>query len=172
MAYLVKESFTAAPKQCMLEGIRSEHTDKLLAGTAMIREERQDFWYSVAELVGETPAREFQFACPNCRAITEAREIDVGLQVPCQKCQALILAPDIKPVKDPGPDRPLLRRGNLLLIVGAVILCSQFIDGHISKIVSAIGICMMINGYGKRSLFYQKHPTASSKANPVSTPPA
>ncbi|GEP42622.1 hypothetical protein [Brevifollis gellanilyticus] len=160
MAYLVKSTLTSPPEQHTLDGIQSAYREKRMTSNAMVREEQQDFWYSLGELMGETSAKEFQFCCPTCREMTNAREIDVGLQVPCQNCQTMILAPDIQPVTDPEPDRPLLRRGNLLLIVGAVILCSQFIEGRFRLIVSGVGICMMINGYGKRSLFYQKHPTA------------
>ena len=134
----------------------------------MVREDRQDFWYSVEELIGEKPAAEFSFACPHCSAMTQAREIDVGLEVSCRACGKMVLVPEIQPQKDPEADRHLLRRGKLLLIVGAAIFTGTLIlslSGHgifvVSRILELVGACMMINGYGKRSLFYQKHPTAS-----------
>ena len=168
MTYLVKESFTAKPRSYTLEALQSDHAGKLLAGTAMVREDRQDFWYSVAELVGATPAKEFPFACPHCRATTQAREIDVGLEVSCRECGKRVMAPDVPPKKDPEADLHLLRRGRLLFISGAAIFLGTLIfalNGHGipigSRILELVGACMMINGYGKCSLFHQKHPAVS-----------
>lgn len=168
MAYLVKSTLKSPPEQYTLDGIKSAHREKRMTSNAMVREEQQDFWYSVGELMGETSVKEFQFCCPICRAMTKAREIDVGLQTPCQTCGAAVLAPDIKPQADPALDRHLLRRGHLLLILGSAIFLGTLalsLSGHgifvLSRIFELVGICMMINGYGKRSLFYQKHPPAS-----------
>ena len=165
MGYLVKESLTAEPRQYDLESIRSDLERKQLAGNALVREERQDFWYSVAELVGESPAKEFEFACPRCQATIQAREIDVGLEIPCPECLEMVLAPDILPQKDPSVDQPLLRRGNRLLLIGAAIFFTTELlsfNGHgiflVSRVLELVGACMMINGYGKRKLYYLKHP--------------
>jgi|GEM_PF-2837817 len=164
MGYLVKASFNAEPQAYALEGIKTDVAAKLLPATALVRHEKQDFWYSVGELIGEAPAAEFQFTCPGCKETTHAREIDVGLEVPCQKCSAMVLAPDLQPVKDPAPDQHLLRRGKFLLTWGAVLaigteilaLCGHAIIGGL--IIETVGICMMINGYGKRQLYYRRHP--------------
>lgn len=174
MGYLVKASFNAEPRAYSLERIQNDVSANLLPATALVRHEKQDFWYSVGELIGETSAAKFQFACPRCQAITQAREIDVGLEMTCQKCGAPVLIPDIQPSKDPSLDQPLLRRGNLLLFWGAVIvvanvLLNSFCGGVFGFIViDLIGICMMINGYGKRQLYYRKHLPASQRAVPSS----
>lgn len=176
MGYLVKASFNAEPQVCSLERIRSDVAAKLLPASALVRHERQDFWYSAGELAGETPAVEFRFTCPSCKATTQAREVDVGLEVPCAKCGEMVMAPDIRPPSDPTPDLPLLRRGNLLLFWGAVIslgdlaLCAS---GHgifvVSRVIELVGVCMMINGYGKRKLYYLKHPAAMAPVSPSLT---
>lgn len=164
MGYLVKASLNAEPRAYSLESIKTDVEAKLLPVTALVRHEKQDFWYSVGELIGDSPATEFQFPCPCCKEATHAREIDVGLEVPCQKCGAMVLVSDIKPVTDPTQDLPLLRRGNLLLCLGAAIAIGNFIllgsDEGLKRItlVELVGICMMINGYGKRQLYYRRHP--------------
>ena len=166
MGYLVKASFNAEPRSYALDGIRTDVKAGILPLTAMVREETQDFWYSVGELIGDSPAKEFQFDCPRCHTITHAREIDVGLKVGCQKCSEMILAPDIQPPQDPTPDLPLLRRGNRLLILGAGIFIGDLIFSAyfgstflVSRALELMGACMMINGYGKRALYYRKHPS-------------
>ena len=164
MGYLVKASFNAEPRAYSLDRIKSDVSAKSLPTTALVRHEQQDFWYSVGELIGETPTTEFQFTCPCCNKTTNAREIDVGLDIPCQKCGAMDQAPDIQPIKDPTPDRPLLRWGKLLLLVGGFIVygdlqlnfSGQNIFGRV--VINLVGVCMMINGYGKVMLYYRKHP--------------
>ncbi len=166
MGYLVKSSFNAEPQTYSLERIQSDVSAGSLPATALVRHEKQDFWYSVGELIGEAPAAEFQFTCPCCKETTHAREIDVGLDMPCQKCAELIRVPDIQPVKDPAQDQPLLKRGAFLLTWGVVLaIGTEFLAliGHAiigGLIVETVGICMMINGYGKRQLYYRKHPPA------------
>jgi len=172
MGYLVKASFNAEPRAYSLEGIKTDVAAESLSATALVRHEKQDFWYSVGELIGESPATEFQFTCPSCQAMTQAREIDVGLEVPCQKCGESVNAPDIlppAPLTDPTPDLPLLKRGKRLLFWGAVItlgdLASYLCGYGLSIIIESVGVCMMINGYGKRQLYYLKHPFAVDSAN-------
>jgi hypothetical protein len=169
MGYLVKASFNSEPQAYSLEGIKDDVAAGSLTASALVRHEQQDFWYSVGELIGETPATEFQFDCPRCHEMNHAREIDVGLEAPCQKCGVMVKAPDIlppTPLTDPTPDLPLLRRGKRLLFWGAVIIIGKlllmmvFFPKRIGiGLIDIVGICMMINGYGKRQLFYLKHPT-------------
>lgn len=183
MGYLVKASFDAEPRAYALEGIKTDAAAKLLSATALVRHEKQDFWYSVGELIGEAPAKPYSFACPCCQAMTQAREIDVGLEVSCQACGERVLVPDIQPIKDASSDQPLLRRGNLLLFGGLTIIIGAYAFaialnrtdsflpnflppviepvGYVGSVVIVLaGVCMMINGYGKRQLYYRKHPPA------------
>jgi hypothetical protein len=174
MGYLVKASFNAEPRAYSLEDIKTDVAAESLSATALVRHEKQDFWYSVGELIGESPVTEFQFTCPSCKETTSAREIDVGLDIPCQKCGAMDQAPDIRPPTDPAPDQHLLRRGKFLLTWGAALAIGTEIlavSGHAiigGLIIETVGICMMINGYGKRKLFYLRHPSA---ADPNGTSP-
>lgn len=177
MGYLVKASFNAEPRAYSLESIKDDVAAKALTAGALVRHEKQDFWYSVGELIGESPTADFPFTCPHCQAKTEAREIDVGLEVPCQKCGSMVLAPDIKPIKpatDPTPDLPGLRRGNHLLFWGTALVIEEILSVCYSRggfdltritILELVGVCMMINGYGKRKLFYLKHPKAAAPAS-------
>lgn len=174
MGYMVKDSLAAAPRQYTLERIQFERAQMLLAGNAMVREERQDFWYCVGELLGESPSKEIQFSCPHCRDTTRAREIDVRLEVRCKNCEKIILVPDTLPQNETAADRHLLRRGNQLLCWGATIFLGMralAASGHgiyvVTPAVDIVGICMMINGYGKRRLYHLNH----SSGAPFSVPP-
>ncbi len=55
MGYLVKASFNAEPRAYSLEGIKTDVATGLLTPSAMVREEQDDSWHSVAELIGEEP---------------------------------------------------------------------------------------------------------------------
>jgi len=99
MGYLVKASFNAKPRSYALVGIRTDVKAGLLALTAMVREEKQDFWYSVGELIGGKPTESFKFMCPHCKNLIAARKIDIGLQQKCVGCGKFTAVPDKEELK-------------------------------------------------------------------------
>ncbi|MES2597349.1 MAG: hypothetical protein V4662_18515 [Verrucomicrobiota bacterium] len=173
MAYQVKESLTAKPRTYALEGIHSDYKQKLLAGTALVCEERQDFWYSVAELVGDAPTARFSFVCPKCKGMVPARQIDVGLETKCPRCQNLTQVPDVKARQNSLLDRHLLKEANQTVFAGAVIFlvgAGATVAGYLDAIsrngtsfyvlwgLAVIGAGMMITGFGRRSIYFKKYP--------------
>lgn len=111
MGYLVKASFSAEPRAYTLEGIRADVDAGLLPPTAMSRHEKQDFWYSVAELIGQEPTPTFRFRCKHCRSRLAARKMDLGLQLQCEKCKKVSDVPDIG------------RAGRFMMVAGAIAAC-------------------------------------------------
>lgn len=173
MAYLVKESLTAQPRTYALEGIQSDYQQKLLTGTALVCEDRQDFWYSVAELVGDAPTARFSFVCPKCKGMIPARQIDVGLEVKCPRCQSLASVPDVKARQNSLMDRHLLKEatqtllaGSAVFVVGAGTTVASYMDAlsrggtsfYIFWGLAVIGAGMIISGFGQRSRYFKKYP--------------
>ena len=76
----------------------SEIHDALKRGSIteqwMVRDERQDFWYSVAKLVGKVGSQPVMLFCPNCRTPIQARRIDIGLPATCPQCATAVIVPD------------------------------------------------------------------------------
>lgn len=60
----------------------------------LVRDERQDFWYSVGKLVGTVTSQPLTLFCPRCQSPIRARRIDIGLPAACPKCGTQIVVPD------------------------------------------------------------------------------
>lgn len=108
MGYLVKASFNAEPRAYALEGIKTDVEAKLLPATALVRHEKQGFWYSVDQLLGKEPVPSFRYRCKHCKTWLIARKIDVGLQLPCEKCGKMPKVPNIE------------REGRFMMVTGGV----------------------------------------------------
>jgi hypothetical protein len=93
MAYLVKP-LAGEPLRMEMVQIREALERGTITPLWMARDERQDFWYSVAVLLGQTPAEPVRASCPQCRIGFSARHIDIGLPVPCPKCGRENTVPD------------------------------------------------------------------------------
>jgi len=175
MGYLVKASFNAEPRSYALDGIRTDVKAGLLALTAMVREEKQDFWYSVGELIGEKPTAMFKFVCDQCKAMISARRIDVGLSMKCGSCSAALVIPDIEARKQAIQDHDMLKSARGMMIAGGLtalagIVCSvftylaanEFGGGHFLVFTGLVGggLGVMNLGWIKRGRFYRKYPQA------------
>ncbi len=173
MAYLVKETLNSNPRQYVLDGIVSDFRQKLLEGKALVRDERQNFWYTVEELIGEVPPATLKFVCPQCKTLIHGRKIDVGLSVKCGTCGHQALVPDLKAVRTAVLDRHLLKEAHRTMAYGAVLLlggagttAATYLDaasrgggGYVlfwGLIV--IGAGLLIKGFGQRCLFFKKYP--------------
>ena len=173
MAYLVKESLKSEPRQYVLEGILSDYRQKLISSAALVRDERQDFWYSVTELIGETPTAEFKFVCPHCKSLIKTRKIDVGIEVKCSSCGKETKVPDVKARQNALLDvhtlkeaNATIRNGALVLLLGVGTTLATYMDAlsrggggyGIFWGLSVIGAGMMVTGFGRRRLHYKKYP--------------
>src|SRR6476660_3269311 len=109
MGYLVKASPNAEFRAYVaLEGIRTDVAAELLTLSALVRDEKQRFWYPVGQLLGEEPVPSFRYRCKHCKTWLIARKIDVGLQLPCEKCGKMSKGPDIE------------REGRFMMVAGGV----------------------------------------------------
>jgi DNA-directed RNA polymerase subunit RPC12/RpoP len=173
MAYLVKESLKSEPRQYALEGILSDYRQKIISSEALVRDEKQDFWYSVTELIGEAPTPEFKFVCPNCKSLIKARKIDVGTEIKCSSCGDETKVPDVKVRQNAIFDSHLLkdanasiRNGVIILFFGIATTVATYMDAFsrggggygIFWGLSVIGAGMIITGVGRRRLHYKKYP--------------
>lgn len=175
MGYLVKASYNAEPRSYALAGIQTDVKAGLLPLTAMVREEKQDFWYSVGELIGEKPSAMFKFVCDHCKAMIAARKVDVGLSIQCGSCSALLIVPDIEARKLAIQDHDMLKSARGMMIGGGLtalmgIICSvftylaasEFGAGHFLVFTGLIGggLGLLNLGWIKRGRFYRKYPQA------------
>lgn len=173
MAYVVKETAQSQLRQYALEGIVSDLQQNLLAGTALVREERQNFWYSVNELAGVVPTPAFRFVCAQCKAMVSARKIDIGLTIQCSRCKGKMEVPDVKARQQAMADKHVLKQANQKLGYGAVLFlggigttatsCISAMNQRDSGYVVfwgliVVGAGMMIQAHGQRRLYFKKYP--------------
>lgn len=74
---------------------------------ASVRSEHQDFWYPVAELLGERATRPLVFPCSYCQHMIHSRRIDIGNPVTCPVCQAAEVVPDVRRHRKSRLPKPL-----------------------------------------------------------------
>jgi|JI6StandDraft_1071083.scaffolds.fasta_scaffold64885_2 hypothetical protein len=155
MGYLVKASFNAEPRSYALDGIRTDVKAGLLPLTAMVREEKQDFWYSVGELIGERHTELFKFMCPHCKNLIEARKIDIGLQQKCDRCNKPSAVPDKEELKrvmlqDGAPTKKtngLILYGGLAALIGVTGVLFTLMTKNESSILSlGLFFGLMVSG--------------------------
>ena len=93
MAFNVKP-VNGEERRMELAHIREALKNGIIAENWLVRDERQDFWYSIGKLVGKVKSQPISLFCPRCRAPIPARHIDVGLPVACGKCGTQVIVPD------------------------------------------------------------------------------
>ena len=93
MSFLVKKAFGEARKMERVEIIEA-FKNGVIAENWLVRDERQDFWYSVGKLVGKMPSQPVAFVCQTCRKTLTARRIDIGLPVVCANCGSQVTVTD------------------------------------------------------------------------------
>ncbi|WP_395746796.1 hypothetical protein [Prosthecobacter sp.] len=121
MGYLVKASFNAEPRAYALEGIRTDVDTGILPAMAMARHEKQDFWYPVSELLGESPTPSFRYLCGHCKSWLAARKIDVGLQTKCGQCGQMFDVPDVEARQRDVSSHDAPKQVKALMIAGALV---------------------------------------------------
>ncbi len=93
MAFIVKP-VNGEPRVMELATIREALKNGVIADNWLVRDERQDFWYSVGKLVGKIGSQPITMFCPQCRTPIAARRIDIGLPAACGKCGTQVVVPD------------------------------------------------------------------------------
>ena len=94
MTYTVRIPGKTQPIQMDLAKLKNAFADGNVPGNALVTLEHQDFWYSLAELMGDKPAKPLLFPCPQCKQMIRSRMIDRGNPVKCPKCQAGVTVPN------------------------------------------------------------------------------
>jgi hypothetical protein len=110
-----------------LAALEAAHELGEVEGDELVRSELQEFWYPVAELVGESETRALIFPCHGCQHMIHSRRIDMGHPIACPACHAVQVVPDVRkrkkdwePVKSTPEEKARSRvvLGVLILIVG------------------------------------------------------
>ena len=85
MAFFVKKAFGEARKMESTELYEALRIGAIQENW-LVRDERQDFWYSVGKLVGKVSSQPVTFPCATCKRTLTARRIEIGLPVVCAHC--------------------------------------------------------------------------------------
>lgn len=93
MAFLVKKAFGEERKMERVE-ISEALKNSIIQENWLIRDERQDFWYSVGKFVGKIKSQPVTFVCQTCKRALTARRIDIGLPVVCAHCGSQVTVTD------------------------------------------------------------------------------
>ena len=93
MAFLVKKAFGEERKMERVE-IQEALKNGIIQENWLVRDERQETWYSVGKLVGKVSSQPVSFVCQTCRKTLSARRIDIGLPVICAHCGSQVTVTD------------------------------------------------------------------------------
>jgi DNA-directed RNA polymerase subunit RPC12/RpoP len=133
MAFLVKKALGEARKMERVE-IQEALKNRVIEENWLVRDERQDFWYSVGKLVGKVSSQPVNFACETCRRTLTARRIDIGLPVVCTHCGAQVMVTDPLLIERRERDEQILINlknraviSGLALAAGLLVTVSSFI---------------------------------------------
>ncbi|MEO6788369.1 MAG: hypothetical protein ABI318_19775 [Chthoniobacteraceae bacterium] len=133
MAFLVKKAFGEERKMERVQLIEALKNG-IIAEDWLVRDERQDFWYSIGKLVGKVSSQPVAFVCQTCKRTLTARRIDIGLPVVCAHCGSKVTVTD--PLADDRRERDefilsdLKRRAvlsGLALAFGILVILVSFI---------------------------------------------
>lgn len=94
MKYQIKPRINESPVLMDRHEVEAAAANGSLAASSLMREARQDFWYSVGEWIGSTPTPSFRYRCGKCKHWMVARKIDVGLPCRCDACLNEAIVPD------------------------------------------------------------------------------
>jgi hypothetical protein len=161
MTYTVRIPGKAQPVQMEFAVLKYAYADKNIPGTALVTLEHQDFWYSLAELMGDKPAKPLLFPCPKCKQMIRSRAIDRGNEITCSKCHSVTMVPNPAHTRaraaaatEKARKKPMFWAGLTTTVIGTglVFYPVLFPDpgvrmGVISFAIIGIGIAMMM---GKR----------------------
>ena len=133
MAFLVKKAFGEGRKMERVE-IQEALKSGVIQENWLVRDEQQDFWYSVGKLVGKVSSQPVNFACKTCRRTLTARRIDIGLSVVCAHCGAQVTVTDPLLIERRERDGRILNNvknraiiSGLALAAGLLVTVSSFI---------------------------------------------
>ena len=123
MAFFVKKAFVEARRM-----ERAEIQEALKNGTVqeswLVRDERQDFWYSVGKLVGKVSSQPVTFPCLTCKKTLTAHRIDIGLPVVCAHCGSHVTVTDPLSIERRQRDELILNDLKKRAIVSGLVLAA------------------------------------------------
>lgn len=94
LTYTVRIPGQQMPVQMEFAKLKNAYADGNIPGQALVMLEHQDFWYSVAELMGDEPTKPLLFPCGVCKQMVKSRWIDRGNPVKCPKCHGMLTVPN------------------------------------------------------------------------------
>ncbi len=126
MAFFVKKAFGEARKMERVE-IQQALKNGIIEENWLVRDERQDFWYSVGKLVGKVSSQPVTFPCPACKRTLTARRIDIGLPVVCAHCGSQVTVTDPLQIDRRERDEVILSDLKKRAIVSGLVLAAGFL---------------------------------------------
>jgi hypothetical protein len=94
LTYTVRIPGQQTPAQMEFAKLKNAYADGNIPGTALVTLEHQDFWYPLAELMGDAPTKPLLFPCGACKQMVKSRWIDRGNPVKCPKCNGALTVPN------------------------------------------------------------------------------
>jgi hypothetical protein len=94
LTYTVRIPGQQTPVQMEFAKLKNAYADGNIPGKALVTLKHQDFWYSVAELMGDEPTKPLLFPCGTCKQMVKSRWIDRGNPVKCPKCHGTLTVPN------------------------------------------------------------------------------
>jgi hypothetical protein len=94
LTYTVRIPGQQTPVQMEFAQLKNAYADGNIPGTALVTLEHQDFWYPLAELMGDAPTKPLLFPCGACKQMVKSRWIDRGNPVKCPKCHGTLTVPN------------------------------------------------------------------------------
>jgi hypothetical protein len=157
MTYTVRIPGKPEPIQMEAATLKNAYAAGNIPAKTLVTLEHQDFWYSVAELMGDKPAKPLLFPCPTCKQMIRARALDRGNPVSCGRCQSATVVPNPRDTREMAAaatekrrGKPLFAAGLVMTIIGVGMVVYPFLDpspevhlGWISFAIVIIGVAMM-----------------------------
>lgn len=157
MIYTVRLPDQQKPAQMELAELKAAYANGSIPGKALVTLEHQDFWYSVAELMGDKPPKPLLFPCPPCKQMIRARAIDRGNPVTCPKCQARVIVTNpaanqaaATAATEKHRGHPTFWLGLITFLIGLGMVVYPYLrpapgvaHGLISYVITIVGIAMM-----------------------------
>lgn len=157
MTYTVRIPGKTAPIQMEFAKLKNAYADGNIPGKALVTLEHQDFWYSLAELMGDKETKPLLFPCTQCKQMIRSRAIDRGNPVKCPKCNAALTVPNPQNTRLAASAsvakrrrRPMFVAGLITALMGVGLYVYQFLDESMQVrfnkpacLIIALGAAMM-----------------------------
>jgi hypothetical protein len=129
MTYTVRIPGKPEPIQMEAATLKNAYAAGNIPAKTLVTLEHQDFWYSVAELMGDKPAKPLLFPCPTCKQMIRARALDRGNPVSCGRCQSATVVPNPRETRERATaatekarKKPMFWAGLVTTVIGTALV--------------------------------------------------